>query len=209
MNKHVLPFAGYPIYIIKSEFNLNDEELNFLKSLEYKEHPTKFLKISSNADILKLEHLKRLKEFIKESLNDYVSNVLEINNKISFCQSWSTIQNEGSHHPYHVHENHLFSCVYYAKAEKTELTFSISKSKIQDSFFFDYDIKNNNIFNSRAYTIPLKTGDIIFFPGHLGHETSLNKEKERIAVGASFFIEGKLGSHTTGIDITNNKNIKY
>tara|TARA_R100000329_G_scaffold36142_1_gene34022 strand:+ start:361 stop:999 length:639 start_codon:yes stop_codon:yes gene_type:complete len=212
MNKHVLPFAGYPIYVLQSAFNLNEEELNFLRNLEYINHNSiTNLKLSSNTDILQLSNLKRLKDFIKSSLDDYVSNVLEVKNKFSFCQSWSTIQTEGARHPNHSHANHVISSVYYAKAEETKLTFNITKSKIQDGYYFEYDIKNYNIYNSSAYTISLKTGDIIFFPGQLGHESSINNEKERIAVGASFFIDGKIGSKglTSSIDITNNKNIEY
>tara|TARA_E500000318_G_scaffold80295_1_gene75472 strand:- start:3580 stop:4221 length:642 start_codon:yes stop_codon:yes gene_type:complete len=212
MNKHVLPFAGYPIYILQSAFNMNDQELNYLKNLEYIKHNSiEGLRLSSNTDILQLNELKRLKNFIKSSLDDYVSNILEINNKFSFCQSWSTIQNKKSYHPNHSHANHIISSVYYAKAEETKLSFNITKSKIQDGYFFEYNIKNYNIYNSTSYTIPLKTGDIIFFPGQLDHESSINYQDERIVVGSSFFIDGEIGSKklTSSIDITNNKKIKY
>lgn len=212
INRHVLPFAGYPICILQSAFNINDQELNSLKNLEYIKHKSiEGLKLSSNTDILQLDELKRLKDFIKNSLDDYVSNVLEVNNKFSFCQSWSTIQNKNSYHPNHSHANHIISSVYYAKAKETKLTFNITKSKIQDGYFFEYDIKNYNIYNSASYAIPLKTGDIIFFPGQLGHESSINDEDERIAVGSSFFMDGEIGTKelTSSIDITNNKKIKY
>jgi ectoine hydroxylase-related dioxygenase (phytanoyl-CoA dioxygenase family) len=214
VNRHVIPFAGYPIYVLQSEFILNDEELNFLRNLEYTNHNSKTnlnTRLSSNTDILQLDDLKRLKEFIKSSLDDYVLNILEIKNKFSLCQSWSTIQTEGVCHPDHSHPNHLISSVYYAKAKETKLTFNIPRSIIQDGYYFQYDIKNYNVYNSTSYTIPLKTGDIIFFPGQLNHESSINQEKERIAVGSSFFIDGKIGNkgYISNIDITNNKNIKY
>ena len=117
MISHLIPFAGYPIFVIKNEFSLKKEELSFLKNLEYKKHVSQNnLKLSVDTDILKLKKLQRLKKFIKNSLNIYVSNVLEIKNKFSFCQSWSTIQNGKTYHPRHAHPNHIISSVYYAKS---------------------------------------------------------------------------------------------
>ena len=172
MNKHVIPFAGYPIYLIKSSFYLNEEELNHLRNLNYKNHKSKKnLKISSDADILRLDKFKNLKNFIKDCLNDYVSNVLQINNNFCFCQSWSTIQTKTVNHPQHSHPNHLLGSVYYAKAEKTNLIFYVNRSRIQEGFNFDYEVNEYNIFNSKSYTISLNTGDIIFFPAHLSHES--------------------------------------
>ena len=94
-NKFIIPFAGYPIFVIQNGFYVNDDELNFIKNIEYSDHfDINNLKLSTNEDVLELHQLKRLKDFIKESLDNYVSNVLEINNSFSFCQSWSTIQND-------------------------------------------------------------------------------------------------------------------
>ena len=59
INKHVLPFAGYPIYILQSAFNINDQELNYLKNLEYIKHNSiEGLRLSSNTDILQLNELE-------------------------------------------------------------------------------------------------------------------------------------------------------
>ena len=211
-NKFIIPFAGYPIFVIQNGFYVNDDELNFIKNIEYKNHlDTNNLKLSVNSDVLQLKELKRLKDFIKESLNDYVSNVLEINNTFSFCQSWSTIQNGKTKHPSHTHPNHLISSVYYVKTKKTELTFNINKSILQDGYYFKYDVKNHNVFNSHSYNVILKQGDIIFFPAQLHHESSINDEKERIVMGSSFFIDGKLGNKDDydNLHITNNKKEMY
>ena len=212
MNKTVIPFAGYPIFLLESGFNLNNNELNFLKNLEYVDHvEINNLKISTDVDILRLKELKRLKNFVKESLDYYVSDILQINNTFSFCQSWSVIQNKDAYHPKHAHYNHIISSVYYAKAEETKLIFNVEKSKIQDGYYFDYNVKEYNWYNSHSYTVSLKTGDIIFFPGQLKHESSINDNDERIIVGSSFFIDGKIGDKSliTDLDIINNKNIIY
>ena len=211
-NKFIIPFAGYPIFVIQKGFYVNDDELNFIKNIEYNNHlDINNLKLSKNEDVLEFHQLKRLKNFIKESLDDYVSNILEVNNSFSFCQSWSTIQNGKTKHPLHTHPNHLISSVYYVKTEKTELIFNINRSILQDGYYFKYDVKNHNVFNSNSYKVILKQGDIIFFPGQLHHESSINDEKERIVMGSGFFIEGKLGSQQDydNLDITNNKRKEY
>ena len=211
-NKFLIVFAGYPIFVIRNGFYVNDKELNFIRNIKYLNHSDeKNLKLSENSDILQLEELKRIKNFFKESLNDYVSNVLEINNSFSFCQSWSTIQNGKTKHPSHTHPNHIISSVYYAKTEKTELIFNVSRSILQDGYYFKYDIKKHNVFNSHSYNVVLKEGDVIFFPGQLRHGSSINDEKERIIIGSSFFIDGKLGDKHdyNNLEIINNKKEGY
>ncbi len=194
LNKLILPFAGHPIFKIEDGFKLTKPELDYIKNLQYRKHDNgKKSLLSKSVDILKSSKLSRLKKFIKNSQEEYVANVLEIKNKFSFVQSWAGKQSKGGHHTIHNHANHVISSVYYAKADETSLTFHTHKSKIEESFYFDYDIKNYNIFNSQKYTVPLKTGDIIFFPGDMLHETGINKSDERIMVSASFFINGKIG----------------
>ena len=64
-NKFIIPFAGYPIFVIQKGFYVNDDELNFIKNIEYHNHfDTNNLKLSKNGDVLELQQLKRLKDFI-------------------------------------------------------------------------------------------------------------------------------------------------
>ena len=66
-NKFIIPFAGYPIFVIQKGFYVNDDELNFIKNIEYSDHfDINNLKLSTNEDVLELHQLKRLKDFIKE-----------------------------------------------------------------------------------------------------------------------------------------------
>jgi len=55
MIRHLIPFAGYPIFVMKNEFNLKKEELSFLKNLKYKKHVSgNNLKLSVDTNILEL-----------------------------------------------------------------------------------------------------------------------------------------------------------
>ena len=71
----------------------------------------------------------------------------------------------------------------------------LDTSSIQECFNFQYTIDKYTIFNSQSWTLPMETGDIVLFPGHIRHGSAPNKSSEsRIIVGANFFLKGKLGT---------------
>ena len=104
-----------------------------------------------------------------------------------------TNKKKGNIHNGHQHPKHIFSAVYYAKAEKSSLIFQIERSKIQEGFLFQYNVKNYNYFNSSSWTLEVNSGDVLIFPGHLQHSSSICETDERIVVGSSFFIKEKIG----------------
>ena len=54
--------------------------------------------------------------------------------------------------------------------------------------------KNYNVFNSSTWDLKVKTGDIVFFPGELTHESIIHEsDNDRIMIGSSYFIKGKIG----------------
>tara|TARA_R100000773_G_C4199775_1_gene102671 strand:- start:104 stop:739 length:636 start_codon:yes stop_codon:yes gene_type:complete len=210
MKKTLVPFGGYPVFKIESGTSINDQEYKHLKKTKLKTIRCG-LKISENKNILTRKPLKRLKNLMWQWFEKYVTEILEIRNVFSFCQSWCTFQEKGSSHTNHSHHNNIFSGVYYAKTKGTKLNFWLHKSKLQESFYLSYPIIKENIFNSRLLTMDLKEGDVVFFPGDLMHESVESTDDERLIVGASFFIDGKLGSddESNAIDIVNNKNKGY
>ena len=194
----VIPFAGYPICLIKTNKQLTNKELSFFDSLELTKHHERMgdphLSLTNQDNILNNKELKNVKKFIFDYFNEYVEEVLEIDNKFVMCNSWGTVRNKGSFHPRHSHKNAFFSSVYYISAEQSSITLSVQKSKIQEGFFVDYKVKNYNHFNSTSWEIEVEAGDMIIFPGDLAHysEVSESKNKRKI-IGSSYFIKGTLG----------------
>ena len=204
--KQLEVFCGYPIFKIKTGETLNEDELKFFKSLTTVPHFEKDvskIKLTNSDNILNNIELKRIKALISECFFDYVDNILEVENQFYMCNSWGTIQKKDDFHPNHTHKNAMFSSVFYIHAENSSIIFNAEKSKIQEGFFFEYNVKNYNIFNSVWWEVPVETGDIIIFPGELAHESkTYDGSGNRMIIGSSYFIKGKLGTK-------NNYNLLY
>ena len=198
IEKILIPFCGYPIYKIKTGELLNEDELNFFKSLDTKPHMATLnisTKLTKGVNILNNRELYRIKGVIWNNFVDYVDNVLEINNKFYMCNSWGTIQKKDDYHPNHNHQNSVFSSVFYVQASDSSITFTVDRSKIMEGFLFEYHIKNFNHFNALSWKVPVETGDMIIFPGELKHESQVNiDDDERMIIGSSYFLKGDLGS---------------
>ena len=193
----VIPFAGYPICLIKTNKHLTNKELSFFDSLGQRTHEYGGLQLTNQDNILNNKELKKVKKFIFDYFNEYVEKVLEIDNKFVMCNSWGTLQNKGNYHPLHSHRNAFFSSVYYISAEESSITFTTQKSKIMEGYYVDYKIKNYNCFNSTSWKLDIESGDLVIFPGELSHysDPSTSKNKRKL-IGASYFIKGTLGVQT-------------
>lgn len=193
----VIPFAGYPICLIKTNKQLTNKELSFFDSLGQRTHEYGGLQLTNQDNILNNKELKKVKKFIFDYFNEYVEKVLEIDNKFVMCNSWGTLQNKGNYHPLHSHRNAFFSSVYYISAEESSITFTTQKSKIMEGYYVDYKIKNYNCFNSTSWKLDIESGDLVIFPGELAHHSEPNQSKnKRKIIGASYFIKGTLGVET-------------
>jgi len=201
MNKHVISFGGNPIYVCPGNRKANEKELNHLRRINRINNKERTLKLTDDSQILKNKKLEGIEKIILKNFNDYTNNILQIDNSFYICNSWSTYQKKGDHHPSHKHANAIFSAVYYAKVEKTSLVFLIERSKLNENFYFAYNIKNYNEFNSSSWRVDVTAGDVIIFPGHIRHQTPVCEDDERLMVGTSFFIKGKLGCQEDYNDI--------
>ena len=196
IEKIVIPFCGYPIYKISTGETLDAAELRFLKNLDKtSKHKETKTKLTKGANILNNKELYRIKGIIWNNFVDYVDSVLEIENQFYMCNSWGAIQKKDDFHPNHTHTNAIFSSVFYIHAENSSIIFNADKSKIQEGFFFEYNVENYNIFNSLSWEVPVETGDIIIFPGQLQHESkTYDGGGDRMIIGSSYFLKGKLGT---------------
>ena len=190
----VINLKAVPIAYERSVYSINQKELNAIKKIKYRK-PDQGLYLSETITLLENKTLASLKKFIIKKAEEYTREVLEINDQIYLTQSWSTINPPNVSHPLHSHPNTFISMVYYAQCKSGALQFHLNTTSIRECFNFHYTINKFNIYNSQVWTFPVKTGDIVLFPGHINHSSLPNESREsRIIVGANFFIKGMLGS---------------
>ena len=171
-----------PIVSEDATFTFNKKEISFIEKLEYKKThnvtiPDCGVKVSKTENVFK-------------------HNVLEINNKLKCVQSWTTYNVKGTSHHLHAHPNTFISLVYYVKCPEQggDILFELPKSRLQEGFNFNYNIKNFNIYNSTTWRIITRTGKIVIFPGWVPHmSTPQEVDDKRIILGANFFLEGVVG----------------
>lgn len=192
-------FNAIPIAAETTNFLLNSEEKKKLLNLNYLGSENS-AKVSIDSKILEQPSFNRIKNFILNKADEYRENILSIENKLKLTQSWSTVNKKGSFHHKHTHPNAFISMVYYVDCEPDSLNGDIvfleERSSIQKGFNFNFKIKKHNEFNSREFSFRTKPGFIVLFPGHLLHYSTEHRgDKDRIIIGANFFVEGNIGSH--------------
>jgi uncharacterized protein (TIGR02466 family) len=190
----LINFNAIPIAYERSVYFLDKKELAVIKKIKYKP-PHKGFYLSETISLLNDKALTSLKKFIIKKAKEYVRNVLEIKDQIYLTQSWSTLNPTNAFHEPHTHPNTFISLVYYAQCKEGSIHIHSDISSIRKCFNFHYTINRFNIYNSQIWELPVRTGDIVLFPGHIRHSSVPNRtQQDRIAVGANFFIKGTLGS---------------
>ena len=190
----LLNLRAIPIAYERKAYNIKLKELNIIKKTKYRE-PQNGHSLSKSISLLDHKGLSSLKKFIIKKTDEYVCNVLEIEDQVYLTQSWSTINTTSASHKTHTHPNTFISAVYYAQCKDGFLCFDLPTTSIRECLNLQFTINKFNIYNSQVWEMPVGTGDIVFFPGHIRHGSTVNRlAEDRIVIGANFFIKGKLGS---------------
>jgi hypothetical protein len=199
MNYNVLSLVPVPVYICKTNFELTQNEINFLDSLEETVLPgNNFLKNNNGGRILNLPPLNRIKEMFEIHLKIYTKEVLKLKNNFAITDTWSTRNPKNSIHESHHHPNSLFSGVFYVHSKRHNESGNLNlhlQPQFSKEFNFVYDIEEYNEFNSVNWSFSLQTGDIIIFPSYIHHGVSPNElEEDRKIIGFNSFLDGEIGN---------------
>jgi len=190
----LLNLKAIPIAHDKNAYSINKKELTVIKKTKYRE-PQEGHLLSKSISLLDHKGLSSLKKFIIKKTDEYVRDVLEIKDQVYLTQSWSTINTTNASHKTHTHPNTFISAVYYAQCKDGFLCFDLPTTSIRECLNLQFTINKFNIYNSQVWELLVRTGDIVFFPGHIRHGSTVNRlAEDRIVIGANFFIKGKLGS---------------
>lgn len=191
-----VPLFSIPFSFEKNVFNVSKEELDYIKSLNFKSLDKNKVNVSEDSYILNNPKLHRIKKIILEKTIDYKNKVLEIGNEIDLTTSWATVNNKNSQHPQHSHYNTFISSVLYLQAKNVTFVLTRQKNIFQDAFYFNYKINNINLHNCSSFSLKVESGDIIFFPAWFHHYSTENlDEEDKVLIGANFFLKGEVGSY--------------
>ena len=207
---NIVPLFSTPILHIKdTEFRCTDRELRSIDNLSYIPSSAGSCLLSKNVNLFKLNYLSRITKECEKHLKCYTKNILCIKQDFYITTSWITKKSLTSgyttHHK-HSHPNSIFSGVLYLDVEdgNDQKLFFTGKPGFLDTFNFDYDYSDFNMFNSKNYWIPVNVGTCIIFPAHVTHWVEeIKTEGERIVMGFNCFVKGKLcdGNYASDLNI--------
>ena len=163
--------------------------------------------LSKNVNLFKLKYFSRIKKECEKQLKCYTKEVLCIKQDFYITNSWITKKSLKSgyktHHK-HSHPNSIFSGVFYLDVEdgNDQKLFFRGKPGFLDTFNFDYDYSDFNMFNSRTYWLPVNVGTCIIFPSQVFHWVDeIKTGGERIVMGFNCFVKGKFGGNGYSTDL--------
>ena len=146
---------------------------------------------SASSNVLDHPLLSELAFSCTESLNNFAREELKIvQTSFRITQSWVNVSYKNGYHFAHSHPNSVFSGVLYLQASEPD-QIMFHRHREETSWRFAYDEWNG--YNSKTWTVPVKTGDIVIFPSQLVHEVPLIQNKKRVSLAFNSFPVGTFG----------------
>jgi uncharacterized protein (TIGR02466 family) len=185
-----------PVYSTSLEREFTSEELNFVQENKKDPHINTGNVTSSNNYILNEVPFLNLKNEINFIVNDYFDKIINpIENKITpyITQSWLNYTESTQYHHTHEHPNSIVSGVLYINADENN-----DMIKFYNNYYETIKIqpKEYNIYNSKSWWFPVKTGQIVLFPSSTTHSVEVKKgDNTRISLAFNVFIKGILGNN--------------
>ena len=191
-----------PIFCQNDFYFCDDKEIEAIKTNKHYKNNTmsgggdgNYVTIDGNIFIS--PELENLKNSLVTTFNNFIKNIMGIDTKFGLERSWSTYNTKGSNHEHHRHPNIVWSAVYYVKCNEGAINFDTDngRTSINEAFNFNYELNHRNVYNSDTWKIPVKTGTLLIFPGHVTHYGDKHlDDSERLLVGTNWFPRGRLYS---------------
>ena len=200
MKEELLQLFSTPLLIVPYEQSI-DKELAYLKTISYREQQQNGNFRSDDSYLLRNEEFKNIKNFLKEAVDKFTTNVLNTKQRLVITQCWANRNPKGSQHHEHVHPNSIISGVMYFQINEKLPPIKFAKTN-QDGMKLDPE-KYNNV-NSESFMLSCKPGELILFPSSLKHSVPINmSEEDRISVSFNTFCIDAIGSEQslTHLDI--------
>jgi uncharacterized protein (TIGR02466 family) len=183
----------FPTGVLKGTLgrSVTKTEIDFLYGLDKNNNIGN--KISSNKYILNEKSLSKLQQDLYKVVYEYVNEIITASEEIDFVitQSWITYTEKDEYHHTHRHPNSYISGILYIDTVETDsITFF-------NPFASQIEVipKTYNVFNSKIWSIPTETGDVIIFPSHIDHmvQKRICGDSTRTSLSFNIMPRGSIG----------------
>jgi uncharacterized protein (TIGR02466 family) len=185
----------FPTAIGRSILNRNftNSEIHVFKQLsnDVRKNEGNFTSINSN--VLNLNELKDIKDFILTETNQYLTEIFSPANNLNLyiTSSWVNYSRYGNYHHRHNHPNSIISGVLYINANSDIDSIRFFKT---NNSSIDISTNNYNQYNSKSWNVHVNSNDLILFPSMLDHQVDIVRNNEtRISLAFNTFVKGQIG----------------
>ena len=188
----MITYNLFPTAVAKFELgrDFSAEEMSFVDTQPT--HKNMGNTTSDDHYVLRHDTMSSLKEFVENSVNEYLKSIYAPKHEVSMrlTQSWLNYTKPGEFHHKHAHPNSFISGVLYLKAarEKDKIYFYKDGYK-QISLPTD----NYNVYNSESWWFEVGAGDLMLFPSSLTHMVETVQGDERVSLAFNTFPVGYVG----------------
>lgn len=181
----LFPLFSQPIF--KSTISSTDVDLSTIKwARNYNNW------ISESQDVLNLEPFKNISSEICDKVAEYFYGILKISTEtqLYITESWINKTEKGQSHHRHWHPNSILSGVVIlsGNSETGRLKFITSQFDT-----LEFEVTESNLYNSKSWSIPSVSGNIIIFPSNVEHLVEeYQGDEPRISLSFNTFVKGKI-----------------
>ena len=193
---------GVPVYKENVDYTYNTFDKDVQDFVDKYIENTKPLSVPGGVQVFKdrgkfLENLKleKIKDLVNQHAQIFRDRIMACTNELQMTSSWLTINHKGDSHAAHKHHHTIFSVCYYPKAESGDLVLQAPNSKniFQKDYHFGFSYSKFNTWNSRNWSIPVLSGDIVIFPGWVVHFTTPNEsDTPRLMIADNYWLKGDM-----------------
>lgn len=183
----------FPTAVGKFDYtNITKKEIDYVTNkLKYGKNAGNT--ISEDKDVLEHKPMKKIKNFINESVQTYFKTIYNSDPKIQIeiTISWTNITHKGEWHHKHAHPNSFLSGVFYLQTSDTDKIHFFKNTY----HHLDPNPVEFNMYNSGTWWYPAETGRLLIFPSETQHEVYIvEHENPRISLSFNTWLRGPIGS---------------
>ena len=188
-----------PIYVSNIDRPYTKQELEFVNQQKKYCVTNEGNTTTKNNYILKTKELKNINKFLEQHCQNYLQQVICPANNVELyiTQSWLNYTYKDQYHHKHEHPNSIISGVLYFNSDIQNDKILFTTNKGYEQIAPKTDDKKYNLWNSKTWFFPVKTGQLYLFPSSTTHQVETKQgNNTRISLAFNTFYKGTIGSNS-------------